>query len=127
MLETRVQEINHPDIPAEAFVITCTDKEVNKINKERLGLIDQKEYVHESMNKTNKLKQFKPRMDPSGSISGTPLQKTIKLKVGAKVMLTYNIDTCDCLINGAFGEVVGFKFTTEGALKHMNGQQWHNC
>ena len=119
MLETRVREVNHPDIPAEALVITCTNKEVNKINEERLGLIDQNEYENESINKTNKLKQFKPRTDPSGAISGTPLQKTIKMKVGAKVMLTYNIDTCDCLTNGSFGEIVGFNFNTDGALKQV--------
>ena len=82
-------------------------------------MIEQKEYVAESINKTNKLKQFKPRIDPSGAISGTPLQKTLKMKVGAKVMLTYNIDTCDCLTNGAFGEVVGFKFNREGDLTQV--------
>ena len=119
MLETRVRAVNHPDIPEEALVITCTNKEVNKINEERLATINKHEYVSESMNKTNKLRQFKPRTDPSGAISGTPLQKSIKLKVGAKVMLTYNIDTCDCLTNGAFGEVLGFQFNKDGSMKQV--------
>ena len=31
-------------------------------------------------------------------------------------MLTFNLDTCDCLTNGAFGEVVGFKFNKDGSV-----------
>jgi hypothetical protein len=28
-LETRVRPLNHPDVPSDALVVTCTDKEVN--------------------------------------------------------------------------------------------------
>jgi hypothetical protein len=35
------------------------------------------------------------------------------------VMLTSNIDTCDCLTNGAFGEVVDFSFSKDGKLKEV--------
>ena len=41
----------------------------------------------------------------------------MKLKVGAKVMLTYNIDVIDSLTNGAFGEVIGFQYTSCGTVK----------
>ena len=43
----------------------------------------------------------------TGAIRNTPLQKVLKLKVSARVMLTFNIDTCDSLTNGTFGEVIG--------------------
>ena len=118
-LESRVRPLNHSDIPQNALVVTCTNKEVNRINEERLMTIEQKEYVYESINRRSTQKQFKPRTDASGAISGTPLQKTLRLKVGAKVMLTYNIDTCDCLTNGAFGEVVDFSFSKDGKLKEV--------
>ena len=118
-LETRVRPLNHSEIPLNALVVTCTNKEVNRINEERLMTIEQKEYVYESINRRSTQKQFKPRTDASGAISGTPLQKTLRLKVGAKVMLTYNIDTCDCLTNGAFGEVVDFSFSKDGKLKEV--------
>ena len=62
---------------------------------------------------------MKTRTDASGAICGTPLQQQLRLKVGAKVMMTYNVDTCDSLTNGAFGEVVGFKFSNEGKVKQV--------
>ena len=34
-------------------------------------------------------------------------------------MLTYNIDTCDCLTNGAFGEVLGFNIAKDGSWKQV--------
>ena len=78
-------------------MITCTNAEVNRINEERLELINEREYINESINRTKSNKPFKPKIDESGAIKGTPLQKVLKLKIGAKVMLTYNIDTIDCL------------------------------
>ena len=56
-------------------------------------------------------------MTSDDSISNTPLQKLLKLKVGAKVMLTYNVDVIDSLTNGAMGEVVGFQFLKNDIVK----------
>ena len=119
MLETRVRPSNHPDIPSNALVVTCTNKEVNQINDDRLELVEGEEHVIESLNRTSTKTNFKPRTDASGAISGTPLQKKLKLKVSAKVMLTYNIDTCDCLTNGAFGEVLGFKLKKDKSVEKV--------
>ena len=55
-------------------------------------------------------KSINPILDSSNAIRNTPLQKNLKLKIGAKIMLTYNVDTIDCLTNGAFGEVIGFQY-----------------
>ena len=35
-------------------------------------------------------------------------------------MLTFNLDTCDCLTNGAFGEVVGFSFDAQGGMREVH-------
>ena len=99
--------------------MTCTNAAVNRINDERLSTINETEYVIEANTYTQSQSQLKPRTDPSGAVSGTPLQKELKLKLGAKIMMTYNIDTCDCLTNGAFGEVVGFKFDHLGGIKQV--------
>ena len=118
-LEERVRPQNHPDIPKDALVVTCTNKEVNRINEERLANIQEKEYEFQSINKLNTQRNFQPRVKASGAVSGTPLQKLLKLKVKAKVMLTYNIDTCDSLTNGAFGEVVGLDLDSNGQMKEV--------
>ena len=34
-------------------------------------------------------------------------------------MLTYNVDTCDCLTNGAFGEVLGFKLKKDKSVEKV--------
>ena len=119
LLETRVKAVNDQDIPREALVVLCTNVEVNKVNEDRLNSIEEPEYIIEAIFKTSTQKQCKPRVDRSGAIYGTPLQKTLKLKVGAKVMLTYNIDTCDSLTNGAFGEVLGYNFVKETEIKEV--------
>ena len=41
------------------------------------------------------------------------------MKVGARVMLTFNIDTCDSLTNGTFGEVLGFEFDNIGGISKV--------
>ena len=52
VLNTRVRSVNHPDIPKNALVVTCTNKEVNRINEERLSTISSKEYIIQAMNRS---------------------------------------------------------------------------
>ena len=63
------------------------------------------EFKSEALVKHSTMKNFKPSIERDGSIKGTPLQFNLCLKVGAEVMLTYNVDTCDGLTNGAFGPI----------------------
>ena len=116
LLETRIRPLNHQDIPKDALVISCTNAEVNKINEEKLADIDETLHTFTAINRTRTSKSLKPRTDAGGAIKGTPLQRSLKLKIGAKVMLTFNIHTYDCLTNGTFGEVVGFNFDQSGNI-----------
>ena len=118
-LAERVRAQNHPDIPEEALVITCKNKDVNAINERKLARINNQEYISEAETKTQTLKKLTPKVDASGSIRNTPLQKLLKLKVGARVMLTHNIDTCDSLTNGTFGEVIGLELDENNCVNRV--------
>ena len=58
-------------------------------------------------------------IDATGAVRNTPLQKVINIKIGAKIMLTYNIDTCDSLTNGSFGEVLGLESARDGSISRV--------
>ena len=118
-LKERVREINHPDIPKDALVITCKNKDVNAINERKLAHISEHEYLMEAQARTQTMKKLSPLTDASGAIRNTPLQKTLKIKIGARVMLTHNIDTCDSLTNGTFGEVIGVEFNDSNIVKRV--------
>ena len=49
----------------------------------------------------------------------TPFLETLQIKKKARVQLTYNIDTLDCLTNGSRGEVVDFVRKTDGYVEKI--------
>ena len=61
---------------------------------------------------------YKPKIDKSdGSVDESPMIYELKLKVGARIMMTYNDDTPDELSNGTCGEVVGFYLENGQVIK----------
>ena len=128
VLETRVRPLGHSDIPLDATFVSCTNAEVNRINEDMLALIDSPVYVLEAIVKSDTLRIVRTLTERSGAIRNTPLQKVLKIKIGAKVMLTHNIDTCDSLTNGSFGEIVGLEFSKSRKISrilvHFNDE---NC
>ena len=104
-------------LPSDALYIYSLNADVNEKNDAFLDMIDESEVTIDAIVRHSTIKNYKPLVERDGSIKGTPLQSQLKLKRGAEVMLTYNIDTCDGLTNGAFGKVIGFEYYPNKSIK----------
>ena len=113
-LETRVRKMGDKDLPTDALFIICTNDKVKKMNDARIEDLDGEEPELPAQVRCGSKIVPRPKLARDGSIFNTPLQHKLRLKVGAQVMLTYNVDVLDSLTNGAIGEVIGFEMTTDG-------------
>ena len=107
-LQKRVRKKDHQDLKDEkALYLFGKNKPVNEMNEKRLLKMKGALLSIEAICFHSTIKVFKPVIGKDGSINNTPFQSKLKLKIGAKIMLTYNINTADGLTNGSRGELVG--------------------
>ena len=117
-LKGRVFRKNHSSIPKDAVYLSCINKEVDEINNARLAENKAEEFQINAIHMHSTQKNFKPPIR-NGAVKDTPFQNELCLKKGAKVMLTYNVNTNDGLTNGARGEVLDFKKSSDGHISHV--------
>ena len=102
----RVISQQDPNYPQSALHVFGTNEKVDEHNKKKLGelpTIPRKLVAHDK--KPSVLKRYKPKSDPKFT-GGLP--EVLYLSVGARVMLTRNLDVTDGLVNGALGTIVEF-------------------
>ena len=101
-LEKRVRPKNHTDLKdKDAMYLFGKNKPVDEMNEKRLMKIKGEEFIIEAKSFHSTIKNFKPPISKTGTINNTPFQAKLKLKVGAKLMMTYNVNTADGLTNGS--------------------------
>jgi ATP-dependent exoDNAse (exonuclease V) alpha subunit len=76
-------------------------------------------YEIEARHFTKMKKNFRPFLQKGGTISDTQFQDELQLKIGAKVMLIYNIDVSDLLCNGAMGTLIGVEESKDGSVEKL--------
>ena len=104
ILSQRVKCKNNLDLEG-AMVIDCKNLGVGKHNKHQLNKMSGELIEIEAINIHPLYKDFKPPISKKGTVKDTPFLQTLHLKVGAKIMVTLNIDTLDGITNGARGTV----------------------
>ena len=89
--------------PENAIYIFGKTLPVKNFNEEKLDKWIGNLETMEAYNSNTYQKKFEPRLETNGLVKNTPLMQTLKLKLGVKVMITYNMDTSDGLTNGTTG------------------------
>ena len=118
LLRTKIRKKNHPDLKG-ALYIACKKEVVNGHNEMCLNNIQGKLFEVKAKHFTKLQQNFKPYIKRDGTISDTQFPDVLKLKIGARVMLIYNVDVSDLLCNGALGILIGIEQSKNGNVEKV--------
>ena len=115
LLETR-RLSKFPNLDTnEASHVFYTNLEVDNHNARRLNSL--KTDLVEIEARGMYPKGYRPVIDANGMIENTPFQKKLCLKIGARVMVTFNVSLSDSLVNGVLGTILDFVYDDQSMLK----------
>ena len=121
LLHSRVFARNDKNLPIkDGIMVSGTNQVVDNWNKARLNELPSSNKLHTFKATVHSAARgvFKPEL-VNGIIRGTPLVYELQLKIGARVMLTTNLDVCDGLVNGSIGTVAGFEYKRGGGVRYV--------
>ena len=115
LLKTRITENDF--LEKDAMHVFYRNEDVQNHNDKMINKLDS------ALVTTPAIKTF-PKgypvtIQPHGTIDNTQFMDKLQLKKGARVKLTFNVNTTDKLVNGSFGEVAGFEYDSSGNLQFI--------
>ena len=118
ILDSRVRTKGHEDLKNTLFISAKVDP-VTKYNKNALTRLSGKLHVCKATHFQALTKSFKPKIDKAGRIGDTQYVDALNLKMGARVMLIFNIDVSDLLCNGSIGTIIGIEDDCKGTVRAL--------
>ena len=107
-LESLQQRLTQdPFLDEDSMHVFYTHREVHEHNSKMLAKLVTQEQIHSAIHVLPK--GYYPRTTPHGTVASTQFQEELKLKVGARCMLIFNVNTIDELVNGATGTILAFE------------------
>ena len=114
-IRTRIVESFPNNVPEDALMIYGKNEPVANFNNQKMELLEGHAYRCEAKHLNNP--GWKRRINKHGQIGDTQFQQELILKVGARVMLIYNVRTNDGLTNGACGVIVAIETSKDNCEK----------
>ena len=112
VLKSRITEEQYLD--DDAMHVFYMNDDVNKHNDKMLdSIVGEAEEIDAI--KANP-KGFTPNVSKQ-TVHTTNFMNKLKVKIGARVSLVFNVNTPDNLVNGSFGTIVGFERTRSNAIE----------
>ncbi|XP_078670863.1 uncharacterized protein LOC144910993 [Branchiostoma floridae x Branchiostoma belcheri] len=112
LLKSRVISRTDPSYPSEALHVFKTNREVDEHNAKHLTTLSSKVFDIKAIDSKKDLLTGFTNVAMSTKPSDTGgLREVVSVAVGARVMVTVNIDVADGLVNGTFATVVGVDST----------------
>ena len=122
ILRKHVVKRGDKSIPSTCVSVFSGNAQVNAKNSQILESIEGVEYNIEIQIRHNikSMTNYVPYVEPAGNVRNTQLQKTLKLKISSRVLLTVNLNTNDLLTNGCLGTVVGVQLGENEEVKEVH-------
>ena len=115
LLRTRITEKDF--LEKDAMHVFYMNKDVKNHNDKMINKLDSKLVTIPAIK--NIPKGYPVTITEHGTIGTSQFMDKLSLKKGARVKLTFNVNTTDKLVNGSFGEVAGFEYDSSGNLQFI--------
>ena len=104
----KAHETDDQHLDLDALHLCFKNKETQDHNHKMISELDKGERQFQALKRYPKGR--KPFIKPDGRIEDLNVLDVLTLKIGARVVMVFNVNTLDDLLNGSTGTVVGFDF-----------------